>query len=164
MLKLVIFHLLLLLMLPILWHFWQKSEAESAARATAARGTLSEAEQAYYDTIFSYVMETVRKNGSYSWQDGDASGSFTVGGPFVSASRALCRRYAESYNIRGASGTTRGYGCKRSGDGNAGWCRLPEGSGALTCALEPPDNSFDSVIRSGSDFLSTIVSGVQNLR
>ena len=74
----------------------------------------------------------------------------------------MCRRYAESYNIRGTRGTTQGYGCKRSGD--SGWCYLPENASALTCALEPPGNSFDAMMRRGSDFISDIFSGVQNLR
>lgn len=162
MLKLVIFHLLLLLMLPILWHYWEKSQEESASRAAAARGQLTDAEQSYYDTVFSYAMETVAENGIYSWQDGGAAGSFRIGGKFMSVSQSICRRYAESYNIRDIRGITGGYGCKRSGD--ADWCQLPENATALTCALVPPNNSFDAVMRRGSDFLSDMISGAQNLR
>lgn len=162
MLKLIILHLLLLLMLPILWHYWEKSTAESAARAASARGQLTDTEQAYYKTVFSYAMETVPGGGTYSWQAGGAAGNFRIGRKFTSVSRAVCRHYAESYNIRGTSGTTEGYGCKRTSD--SGWCMLPENASALTCALEPPGNSFDAVMQRGSDFIGDIFSGVQNLR
>ena len=107
-------------------------------------------------------METVAENGVYSWQDGGASGSFRIGGKFTSASQSVCRRYAENYNIRSIRGITGGYGCRRSGDG--GWCQLAENAGVLTCALAPPNNSFDSVMRRGSDFIGDLISGAQNLR
>ena len=162
MLKLVILHLLLLLMLPILWHYWEKSTTESAAKAAAARGHLNDTEQAYYETVFSYAMETVPKDGTYGWQGGGAAGNFRIGKKFTSVSQSTCRHYLESYDIRGVKGTTEGYGCKRVGD--SGWCMIPENASAFTCALEPPRTSFHATMRRASDFVSDIFSGVQNLR
>ena len=94
---------------------------------------LTEAEQAYHDKIFDYVMDTVNPDQKYDWSSYSGKGSIEVGKPFVSKSRSNCREFTENYTVQGSAGKSKGYGCRRSNGG--GWCRL-KADEVLTCALE----------------------------
>jgi hypothetical protein len=136
--RLLIFHLLLLILLPVIWYMMRHStwHLPGPAGTEALGSPLSDVEQDYYDTIFAYTMQNVAADQSYHWQVGRSSGDITVGQTFVSKSRAFCRSYAESYIINGLKGTAQGYACRRSGDEDSpSWCKLREGD-ALTCAME----------------------------
>lgn len=152
--KIIALHLLLILLLPFIWHIIKQQEQAAQHAATAEpSAVLTESEQKYYDTIFSYVMENTPPDGTYSWQQNTSSGTLRAGDRFTSKSKSLCRKYTEAFNINGHKGTAEGYGCRRADEDNEGsWCRLHEGN-VLTCALEQPQDFLGWISREGNDNL-----------
>ncbi|MDE3059846.1 MAG: hypothetical protein KGJ06_02425 [Pseudomonadota bacterium] len=143
MFKLLLVHLLLLLCLPFIWHYFEYRM--SAPPATP--GVMTQGQSTYYDAIFSYAMEYSPDNSSYPWQEESASGTIIAGVRFISPSHAVCRPYTETYVINGVQGKIAGYGCRRAGGEEGGsWCQLQQGK-ILTCALESTD-WIGSVLRS----------------
>ncbi len=95
--------------------------------------SLSSAEQAYYDMVFSYTMEVNEAGKPYAWESYNAKGSILPGERFVSKSGYTCRNFTQTFVIGGQNGKDGGVACKRLG--RDGWCRLNHGN-ALTCAME----------------------------
>ena len=110
--------------------------APAYAAQQSLLASLSDAEKSYYIKVFDYTMETVKAGEPYGWESYNGKGSIVAGEPFASKSKALCRKFTESYAIGGKNGGGGGVACRRDGDN--GWCRLRE-TDALTCAMESPN-------------------------
>jgi hypothetical protein len=133
----------ILFILGLLWPL-----SAIAAQPTSPLANLSDAERSYYEQMFDYTMEAIGSDGSYQWQTYSANGTVTVGGSFVSKSKAKCRKFKEVFTVTGQNGSDEGVACKREkGDG---WCRLKT-SNAYTCAMEPPGNIVDEKMRDAED-------------
>jgi surface antigen len=138
----------LILFAGIYWFFFKEPPQQPAAVYSESSSGLSDAERAYYEKVFEYTMEAVKADQSYAWESYGGKGKITAGKPFISKSKATCRKFKESFTIGGRQGTDQGFGCKREGRG--GWCRLKP-KDALTCVMEPPGSMLDEGLRGAGD-------------
>ena len=122
-------------------------QTESLAHS-ASFAELSDAEKDYYLKVFAYVMETVQPGQPYAWQTYGAKGVISAQEKFLSKSKYDCRSYAEIFYVGTTPYPYEGVACKRQG--REGWCRLKK-TDALTCALEPPENTLEETLRDARD-------------
>lgn len=145
--KMLGLHLLMLLLIPIIWHMVTHGtwHLPGPAGSEPQGAPLSDVEQDYYDTIFAYVMQNISAGKDYNWQVGKSFGNIKAGPPFMSQSGSFCRPYAEAYMVNGVEGSAEGYACRRAEDNEdkPSWCKLRSGE-ALTCAMERR-GFFDSI-------------------
>lgn len=139
------------IVIAALWFGWPHffpSEPVQQASAPPYTEKMAGAEEAYYQQVFDYAMETVAPGKNYVWESYSVSGKFTVEKSFVSKSKARCKKYLEEFTVTGGETTNlEGVACKR--EGRDGWCRLNKGD-AQTCAMEKTTGT-DSVIRGAED-------------
>lgn len=122
---------------------------------------LSDAEKSYYELVFTYVMDTVKADGTYKWESYSGNGTFTVSDSYVSKSGATCRNFAEVFTVQGVGGENEGVGCKRAG--REGWCKLRM-SDALTCAMEPNRSKVKDRLRDAQDYLGGSEGSINGIR
>lgn len=126
--------------------------AEAPPGVNALLGEMDDAEQAYYEHLFDYVMVALPVGENYPWESYNTYGSFKVDRLFQ-GNGTQCRAYYETMGRKGQKASeARGVGCKRLG--SEGWCRLGPNE-MHSCALEPPRTIIDGLIQDGTDFYSS---------
>lgn len=108
----------------------------------------------YLEQSFYYAMDTLKEGEYLDWSAAAVNGRITVGKPYESGKKALCRPYVEVARTYDAQKVDNGIACKRVG--KEGWCRV-HGENPQSCALETEESTITKQAR------YTILRGTQIL-
>jgi len=99
----------------------RKTEDGDSAFATDLYATMTEAERAYYSTIFFWAMSNLPDGQSHSWNNQNIAGTIKTNDTFQNKSGITCRHFAEGLKVHAIQQTLTGTACD-SGGGT--WCKL----------------------------------------